>query len=636
MSTPLKTTHLLIITPLAFFAVTLLTDPQIARAETAYSSRCMTTPGFEYNDGDTDKDGLKDWEEDRNHNCRLDPGETVPYLPFDGYLSYYPDRPVPADATDEVKLAMAKDTDGDGIDDLHEYFRNETAHRDYVTAVGVFAAEEQRITRNDTERTPLLTPEQKNAIFRCPEATNPFDCDGDGRGNANDREADGDGIPDRLENCNLDPEGYVAGARYWDPDRGEGGALVQGIPDSNSSTEAGSLCTADERLVDFFVGVSYLWQETDPYSSDTDGDGIPEGRVEPGKDLCPNAEGGEILSGADGTRKGFGEEAAAADFTCVKALCKPALFSKLPGTWDTDVDGRTDKIEDVDGSCAVYRGEASTESDPYKYNTDGGDKNNDLLRDGEDPCPLNSDTRCAYVCKPGGFGDPADPTKGMHVGHMTTVNRGEKDYDGDTLYDITEDVDGDCEYTGPSDLKGAKGRAGVSKETNWRDADTDHDAYEYDAGGNPVGDPLFDITLGPQQARGTDQYDRCPHLNPDDDETNGWPHCLRHYCSSASDERGLGRLNYTITESGNADGDGLSDAQEDKNGNCRYDAARVEFGETVSRETNWLEPDSDFDGIPDLRDACGSQPEIWRADDYDGDGLTNGEEDADHDCFVDP
>ncbi|MBI2982234.1 MAG: hypothetical protein HYY44_08105, partial [Deltaproteobacteria bacterium] len=235
------------------------------------------------------------------------------------------------------------------------------------------------------------------------------------------------------------------------------------------------------------------------------------------------------------------------------------------------------------------------------------------------------------VCKPGG--SDGNPQLGKNAGQEAPVDRSILDYDGDDLTDFTEDSDGNCEYTRPADSRGAKlGRATATKETDWRDADTDHDAYEYNASGEPIGEPLFDITLGAQQARGTDQYDRCPHLNPDQDESYDWPVCLRNYCNKP----GLGIWNYTITDGNDADGDRLSDLEEDKNGNCRYDAPRSQYGETVQGETNWLEPDSDGDTVPDFFDACGSQPEIWQAQDYDGDGIPNGLEDADHDCIFYP
>jgi hypothetical protein len=71
---------------------------------------------------------------------------------------------------------------------------------------------------------------------------------------------------------------------------------------------------------------------------------------------------------------------------------------------------------------------------------------------------------------------------------------------------------------------------------------------------------------------------------------------------------------------GDTDGDGLSDAQEDLNGNKRMDG----------NETDWLNADTDGGGEADGAEVKAGRNPLLQVDDFtwdrDGDGLTNGEE----------
>ncbi len=580
---------------------------------------------------DCDHDDLENWEEDRDGDCQVDPGET---------------------AWNDAD----KDTDGDGIHDLFESWTSRQAHRAYIqyyrvahdavacnTNPGNFPYEEQY---QSFERALLRGDRCRYTLLDTNLATNPWDCDGDGNHNGNepstDADSDGDGITDADENCSGNIEGSHTDGYFPG-------------------------CVRDTRLR--FKNNPYFWQETDPYNSDTDGDGLPDGQmVVDGQlrdaDLCPR----DITGGDRRTH----------NFECVRRLCRTPQGTGEPGTigkltafglvnFDTDGDQFPDIKEDVDGDCVVDRQTindggveaiVSKESDPYYEHSDAWDPVTrsypdaptgdypfgigDAINDKEDGCPLDSNLRCLYVCVP--LEGP------WHPGHQTAPDRtlAVYDYDDDDIPDGIEDKSRDCIYNAPA--------AGtVTDETNWRDPDTDGDFDDW-VQMTARNDPRFKGT-------GLDNVDKCPHFAPvsPDERPEGmgeterrrteYPGCAFHYCVSRNPNLKVPeQARFEVVVPGGSvqqvdtDGDGIYDHVENPSRDCQAGSFPL--------DTDPLNPDSDGDGIVDGDDFCPhiatpDEPDFfdcpdicpenfqhprWVGLDSDGDGLKNDQEDINSDC----
>lgn len=593
---------------------------------------------------DSDGDNLHDAFEDANGNCN-----------FTGEVESNPDN---------------ADSDGDGITDFFEVWT------DINSYVELYGGQSGPFRFDPNDENYFVTDDLGTRVVkrgnRCPYTlmdgdarTWPWDCDGDGTHNAFDLDSDGDGTNDAVERCDGNFNNPLPGPGVW----------------HDSCVRAGRL--------------PYLWETTDPYSWDTDGDRIPDGpmtlvvteRTEWGEiisahrplpneagdqveaDLCPRERGGDHQNGTS--------------YECVRRLCRQdkgimGLVKQSHSTWDTDHDGRPDVQEDYDESggtgaatglnCVVDRDDpnnpnaiGSRESDPFYAHSDAWDpaiRNypgrqqekdarragtatapteypwglGDRLQDGDDPCPLDPNA-CPYICIP--F------RGGWDAGQQSSVDRARLDSDEDGIVDggpNGEDKNDDCRYLSP--LPGE-----IAIETDWKNPDSDGDI----AAGYGANDPRrFGI--------GKDGVDKCPHIKPYDlmsDEERAaipeeevyrttYPGCLYEYCVSSLE--GLPeRFHYTMAGHPNDDPDldDILNKDEDVNGNCRADGGF---------ETDPFHLDTDRDDLEDKLDPCPDQPGVlvcpelcpqqqpnhrfWNRD-SDLDALFNYQEDVNKDCIVD-
>ncbi len=181
------------------------------------------------------------------------------------------------------------------------------------------------------------------------------------------KDADKDGIADRMDKCSGTPAGVKVDANGCPLDRDQDGVLdyldkcpdtyglsnTSGCPDSDKDgvSDKEDLCPAE-------FGLASLQG-----CPDADGDGIMDS-----KDKCPNVKGTLAFDGCpdrdgDGVRD---EEDLCPD---VKGV---VMFKGCP---DTDSDG----IEDTKDMCPTLKGPVSTNGCP--------DTDNDAVHDGIDKCP---------------------------------------------------------------------------------------------------------------------------------------------------------------------------------------------------------------------------------------------------------
>ncbi|MCE9624430.1 MAG: right-handed parallel beta-helix repeat-containing protein [Deltaproteobacteria bacterium] len=286
---------------------------------------------------DSDGDGLKNSEEDREHPCVVDPNESDPFDPdtdndgiTDGNdVCPLDPNPLCANAcTPGVPPPDGQDSDGDGIPDGNEDINNDCIQSPNETNFRKRDSDGDIINDNE-DPCPL------NSDTSCKQECIP------GEFIPPQRDSDRDGIKDVLEDTNkncirdvgesdsynndTDGDGLPDGAE----DRNQNGVFEPGETDPrNLDTDADGLADGIEDrnhngLVDF--------DELDPKVGDTDGDGI----LDFNEDTNRN---GVFDSGeTNGARK------------------------------DTDQDGLEDGVEDANHNGFVDAGE----SDPRNPDTDG-------------------------------------------------------------------------------------------------------------------------------------------------------------------------------------------------------------------------------------------------------------------------
>ncbi|EKD64088.1 MAG: hypothetical protein ACD_51C00072G0002 [uncultured bacterium] len=276
-------------------------------------------------------------------------------------------------------------------------------------------------------------------------------------------------------------------------------------------------------------------------------------------------------------------------------------------TFDSDLDGLWDEAETAWGTDLTdidTDGDSFTDGDEvHVYNTDPTESDNDDDSDGMD------DDWETY----NGL-DPTDPTDAGD----------DNDADGLTnLQEYEEDTD-------PNDLDSdddglADGSEVLVYGTDPSSADSDADTYADGVEASYGSDPL-DSSSTPDT------------LDTDSDGLSDWDEVNTYETDPAdsdSDDDGLNDYEEVISEGTDpwdtdTDDDGLSDGEEvdtyytdpldsDTDGDSYSDYAEVIYGTSPTDSSDYpLEPDSDYDGVPDSSDLCPSEDASGYDSDLDG------------------
>lgn len=530
---------------------------------------------------DFDRDGLPDYLEDKNKNCRVDNDETDPArADSDGDL--IPDGIEDFDR-DGVKGAgesdpRLTDTDGDGISDgMEDNGPGEQARN------GRFEFGELNPNSPDTDSDGLLDRVEdadRNGQFDAGEtkgflADTDLDGLGDGAEDVNHNgtvdmnetdprinDTDNDTILDGDDRCPRNPNLLC-----------QVPCVVGAIPPETLDADLDNIPDASE---DFNHNCVLDAGETNPYEQDTDGDG----RID-SNDSCPRN----------------------VDDACTSA-CVAGAF--VPPNRDSDSDGLPDVREDVNRNCRVD----ANESDPFDSNSD-----NDASLDGADSCPLDPNPLCSVTCVAGqtpavtldSDGDGI-PDVYEDLNHNCALDGNETDFrQRDTDHDGFLDPQDACPNNGDTTCASSCVQGQFVPPTRDSDRDGIPDAIE-DSNNNC----MRDITETSAWLADTDE-DGTPDGNEDKNH-NGIVDA--------------GETSPLLTDS---DQDGILDGLEDRNHN-----GVVDFG-----ESNPTAADSDQDGVPDRIEDANLNGVLDRGEtsaylaDSDQDGAKDGDEDKNKNGRVD-
>ncbi|MBI2500607.1 MAG: hypothetical protein HYW02_03895, partial [Deltaproteobacteria bacterium] len=205
--------------------------------------------------------------------------------------------------------------------------------------------------------------------------------------------------------------------------------------------------------------------------------------------------------------------------------------------------------------------------------------NGDGKADGHDACPLDATATCDGVCVPGAptvLSAETNPATQV-ARRRANVNEQCADYDDDNLCDGEEDLDDNCLYNRPEEGE-------ASRETDWRNSDTDGDAALRYEGGGP--------------STGIDSIDECPHFAPSE---VGYPDCRRFYCDRSFPDR----IRFKHTAGVDTDDDGITDIHEDPDQDCQ---ANPDNADLNILHLDPFDPDTDGDGFSDGEDQCPGVP----------------------------
>ena len=485
------------------------------------------------------------------------------------------------------------DTDNDGLTDYIEVAKGYNPVKGDTDGGGIWDGEEVLVDKTDPidPADDAFDSDEDGIPYFCEQqlGTNPFSVD-----------SDGDWLPDGQENKNGDC--------LWQPELGE-------TDPANPDTDGDGLDDGWEVMV----------YETDPFVPDTDGDGFTDG-----EEHVLRLTEHECLDPAQ----------ADSDFDGL--LDSEEILGAVPSDPclpDSDSDGIFDISELFDGTDPfdpqdhASDGDGDGLSDGYEQdvvgtNPNGADTDGDGLSDSQEILPL--DDRFAT--------DPLDAD--TDDDGILDGKEGGKLVDG-YLYGGTSPVAWDSDMDGLSDgqemglatpQKSAKDpdatAAGVFKPdsdpkstTNPLDDDTDDDKLL---------DGQEDTDLdGKQDANETD-----PALFDTDGDgmDDGWESLYWNPAVCGGAPGGpLNPLDASDKLLDN-DGDGLTNFKE-------YQLTKIVKGEIVKNQTNPCKIDSDGDGLSDKTEVYGTYglvgPQGQGTDpndtDTDDDGLTDGNEDKDHD-----
>ena len=523
--------------------------------------------------GDCDNDGISNGDEDANGNGVVDEGETDPENP---------------------------DTDGDGLLDGPEVLAG-TDPLDpcdpNVYAVASGDCDNDGITNGDEDINGNGTYDPDTET----DAGNP-DTDGDGI-NDGDEVADG---TDPLDPC--DPSIYAVGTGDCDND---------------------GLTNADEDING--DGMYNPGDETDANNPDTDGDGY--------------TDGDEIAGGSDPLDPCDPDAGAIASNDCDNdglTSAEEEIEGTDPGNPDTDGDGINDGDEVTNGTdpldaCDPLGGQGDPLADCDNDGISNGDEDvngNGMVDEGETD-PNDADTDDDGINDGDEVAGGSDPLNACDP-NPYAIPSGDCDNDG--LSNGDEDVNGDGIYN-PGDEPDA-----TNPDT---DGDGINDGDEVAGGSDPLdpcdpnglADPLGDcdndgLTNGDEDANGNGIVDlgETDPLNPD---TDGDGFLDGAEVAGSSDPLNPCDPSVFAVPNIDCDNDGLTNSQEDVNGNGIVDIDETDPGN----------PDTDGDGINDGDEYIGDSdpldpcdPSIYAVGtgDCDNDGITNEDEDLNGDGMYNP
>ncbi|WP_326522500.1 OmpA family protein [Archangium lipolyticum] len=333
-----------------------------------------TANGTNPNDADSDDDGITDGNEDKNHDGKVDPGETDPRNP---------------------------DTDGDGIQDGTE--SGLTSPQGSGTNTNVFVPDADPSTTTN----PLDADSDDDGITDGNEDKNHNGKVDAGETDPRNRDTDGDGIQDGTESGLTSPQGNGTdtgifipdadpstttnpldsdtdhgGVKDGDEDKNHNGRIDQGETNPNDARDDKD--TDGDGVPD----VIEVDRGLDPNDSDTDNDGVPDG-----KDGLTDTDGDGLIDARDpdsdndgikdGTELGVTRDTAPAGTDLNSPDFVPdedPSTTTNPKNPDTDNDGIKDGDEDRSHNGRFE----SDETDPNDVDTD-----KDGLQDGDEDSNQN-------------------------------------------------------------------------------------------------------------------------------------------------------------------------------------------------------------------------------------------------------
>ena len=492
--------------------------------------------------------------------------------------------------TQLLTIQILPDYDGDSIPDGLDADDDNDGYDDTVeTAEGTDPEDENS------------TPADLDGDF-IPDSSDP-DRDGDGISNTDeatngtdpdDADTDSDGISDGTEGTtDSDSDGTIDALESNTNDTDNDGVTDQSDTannDGSNDTDGDGISNANETAVG-----------TDPENAsdtppDQDGDGTPDS-IDPDRDGDGYSNNQEVTDGSN-----------------------PDDSSSLPTDRDADGISNTDEASngtdpdnaDTDGDGINDGTEGTTDSD--------GDGTIDALESNNtdtdsDGVPDQSDSQNT---------DPNNDSDGDGVSNQNEVAQGSDPQDRDTDQDGVED-NNDVSPTDPESDSDGDGLSDSDEQiigSNPLSADTDSDG---------ISDDVEVLLNDDDVARDTDG-DGTPDYADQDDDGDGTP---------------------TINESGDSDGDGITDSRDadsnpnDSNGNDSDNDGIPDPSECTTpshcRDSDndgtpdYMDEDSDNNGIDDInegnpeRDSDGDGiPDVQDTDD-DGDGISDEDEYADAD-----
>ena len=450
----------------------------------------------------------------------------------------------------------------------------------------------------------------------------PWDRDGDGTDDVLDTDDDDDGLPTALD-ASVDPSTPHSTANQADSD----GVLDYLDPDADDD---GILDGTEDADHDGVLDAG----ETDPWSADTDGDGLDDAdELAAGTNpRVTDTDGDGLLDGAEVHTHGTNPLATDTDGDTLSDAREVNSTGTDPLEPDSDFDG-LDDAEEVDDYG----------TNPWSSDTDS-DSCGDAaeVAGGTDPLTADHDgdglADCAEIANGTDSEDPDSDDDGVNDGIEVGlgIDPLSADTDGDGLSDGLEyntlhtdpdstDSDGD----GLDDYE-----EHVTYGTNPLDADSDGDtlsdyAEQITHGTDPLdpdsdGDTVDDATeVGPgPSARSTDSDGVIDALDTDDDDDG---------LLTADEDLGTGD-----PASVDSDGDGVPNYRDtDSDDDTWLDSEEGLVDSDGDGAPDYVDTDSDDDTVPDeleLDEDTDSDSSDNRVDaDDDGDGLTTASEDHDGD-----
>lgn len=582
---------------------------------------------------DIDADGLIDAVDPINNGSGVALGTAIPNLNSDsGQEPNYLDLDSDDDGIQDVIEAGGTDPDNDGV----------IGSGGIVDTDGDGAS---NIVDTNNSGTPL-----PNADF-----------DGDGKPNTLDLDSDGDGIRDVLEAGGIDNDGdgRIGSGAITDTD-GDGWSNITdatnsgtALPRPNTDAKAGAnyvdIDSDDDGIVDIIEALTTVGYLA-PLGTDTDGDGL-DNRYDVnngGTAIIPintDTSDNPDYTDTDSDNDTLNDQIEGYDTN------NDGIANTLPSGLDADNDG-LDNAFDSDGTSATNAGKANNNGQVPTFFPDnanaGADRDwrqaNDYDGDGvPDATDLDDDND--------GIPDSVEGNSDQDGDGIP--NRLDRDSDNDGITDASEaggtDANGDGIIDGFVDINGD----GLSDplattplsvpdtdgdgKPNFLDLDSDNDgipdlkeAGGVDADNNGVIDNLADIDKDGIPDVVDPSTGGTPLPRPDSDG-DGKP----NYIDRDSDNDGI----TDTTEAGgiDANGDGVADNFIDTDGDGFNDTTDPEtLGTPLNApdkdgdgKSNYLDVDSDNDGIQDVIEAGGTDTDndgrigTGAFADSDGDGLSN-------------